>query len=257
MALQPTNETNSRAVKNSMLGKPLQMDVDHPVVLGYFPSTSMAELALTDLTAQGVTEQDYALVKIGEVADPDDELDFAMEPMGNTRMGLQVEAEGNPEFESAIGAGIATSGPNDDVTNVAEMDDGDDAAEDLMFPTSGHSFGDEERRDVATAANTGFFETTKPDRLPSAPAERTEIEQFQDGPGVVIGEGSLVDYLAGGQGNLSSLLENLGQSRTVGKGSILAVDVMPDGPNRERVVETLTANKADTVEQFDPPVQLW
>src|ERR1700722_15391408 len=143
-----------------MIGKPFQLDVNHPVVLGYFPSPPMAELALTDLGEQGVSEQDYALVKIGETDVADDSLDYAMDPVGTTGTGLNMEAEGSPEFESAIGGGISTVGQDDDATNVSELDDGDDKADDLMYPTSGHSFGDEERRDVAIAAQSGFFETT-------------------------------------------------------------------------------------------------
>ncbi len=120
---------------------------------------------------------------------------------------VAVESEGSEIYESRIGGGISTSSPDDDVSSVGEMDDSQDAAEQMTYPDDQHSFSEDEERDVIHAANTGFFNLSRTgkeglgmvdsgeDDTSAVPSELSSI--VLPGFALVLGDGPLATSLMG------------------------------------------------------------
>lgn len=120
---------------------------------------------------------------------------------------VAIQSEGSDIYESRIGGGIGTSSPDDDVSSVAEMDDSQDAAEQMSYPDDQHSFSEEEERDVMHATNTGFFNISRTGReslglvdsgeddMSAVPSELSSI--LLPGFALVLGDGPLATALMG------------------------------------------------------------
>ena len=135
----------------------------HPILVSYFASPDEAELAIADLMDEGLSSQDFVLLKLGEQeTGRTDPLEYVVAPFAGSESRISDDTEDSAERESEVGGGIATTSPNDDVSALQEMDDSETVAEDQMYPSENHSIGDEQTRDVARAANEGAFDTTRP-----------------------------------------------------------------------------------------------
>jgi hypothetical protein len=260
------------------------------IVYASFKDGERAEMAVGGLLDAGVAAEDISAVVNrkeiresdgGEVRETAEGL--AMVDSGETgELGgaSRVQREGSMRFESHIGGGIATSTREDSVSGVEEMDDSQEFAENMSYPDAG-SYSSQEARDVAEGANTGYFDTTKPQNE-SLYGERTEeigmtLSSGDDleslivpGLGLVLGSGplatavlgaglatesggapaaSLADYLQD-QGVEKGLSYQLSKDFEEG-GAIIAV-AAPVGQVQQESVETVLngygATRLETVE---------
>jgi len=226
------------------------------VLLSYFPSADDAQLAVADLMAERLSEQDFTLVKLATSdAGRTDPLEYVVAPFAGAQSSISDDTEDSAERESEIGAGIATSTADDDVSAPQEMDDSETAADDEMYPVGDHSIGDEESRDVEIAAETGFFETTRPNWSHRRASEAAVDEVDLPGIGAMVGEGSfgaIVLEKAFQDHDLSFAwlaarlnLRSGEQGVSIGKtGALLAVDVNAQGPNPDRIEEVFNDHSA-------------
>jgi hypothetical protein len=231
----------------------------HQVLLSYFGSVDQAESAVTDLISEGLKEDDFALLLLNSNSQ---EATEALEPLlapqspGVTHLG--DDTEGAADRESEIGAGIATSTPDDDVSGVEEMDDSESAAEDLMYPADDRDFADEEEAEVKLAADTGYFQTTGPDRSPRRFADSTVDAIDLPGLGALVGEGSFGETILARvfQENDTSLAwlaaqlnEREGEDNvSIGReGALLAIDVNVQGSTPQRIEEIMSGRRASWV----------
>ena len=236
-----------------------------PLLISYFAHTSDAEIALSELISEGVSEQDFALVKLGEIAHKNhlDALENVVEPFGNLRVNASETAEGTSDHESRIGGGIETVTPDDDVSAIEEMDDSETMAESMLYPASGHSIGGEEATDIEHFTESGFMDSNpKPDRH-AKHAERM-LDEFEiPGLGIVIGEGGFGESLLeasiseGLPGVLSiinrynSQVDSAPISVAHG-GSILAIDVDITAPIDDRMGDILRSKGATSISIIAP-----
>lgn len=231
------------------------------LLLSYFDGTSDAELALADLVAEGISEQDFTLVKIGAKGSDGfvDALENVIEDFGNKRIPPQNQLEGVSDRESRIGGGIETSTPDDDVSEASEMDDSESVIEETLYPVTGHSIGMEQAYDVGNAAEKGFFDTIDPEKTETRKAENILTEFTLPAVGVVIGEGSFGERLTEavftvGPIGIESLIAQIdgkldpSELHFHNRGGILAVDAESTGPSEERIADILRNRGASFVE---------
>jgi len=231
--------------------------IHHPILISHFDLTESAQLAVTSLMAEGLSEQDLTLLMLSDVAGKShtDSLEHLVAPFSG---GPADDADTSATAESEIGGGISTTTPEDDVSAIEEMDDSETAADDVMYPSDDHSIGDEEVRDVEHAADKGFFDTTNPGLRHRRIAEPLFEEIALPGLGILIGEGSFGSTLLDrvfkqNDTSLAWLAARLnGRDReaviTIGNGgALLAIDVNAQGPNPDRIEEVLTGQGADWV----------
>jgi hypothetical protein len=172
----------------------------HPLLIAQFPSDDLGRLAYADLLETGLTSTDLSLVLLSPEAKGKPHFNgHSPETSTSSALGLGAvpmkEAEGSFMYESHVGGGISTSGPDDDVSSVDELDNSQEIAEESLYPASGQSYSEQDEGDRA-AANTGFFATTIPQkrhraRLPEAP----DSDLILPGLVEVIGEGTLASQL--------------------------------------------------------------
>ncbi|MGI8922597.1 MAG: hypothetical protein ACR2HJ_00925 [Fimbriimonadales bacterium] len=112
-----------------------------PTYYASFPSSHAAEAATSEILDLGVPPENISLVLGGISDDRMSSLDDPGMPLHLEsdlvidRTDAFVDPDREPFLhESPIGGGISTSTPDDDVSNVGEMDDGQSVAEDLMYP---------------------------------------------------------------------------------------------------------------------------
>jgi len=224
---------------------------DHPIVFAWFANRNAADLALTDMFAVGFTDQDFTLVEpLPASADPADESLEAS--LATTPGGSVVRAA--PD-ESEVGGGIATSSANDDVSQVEEMDDSESAAEDLLYPRGGRSFGDEETAELDNAANHGF-QTTEEETLPLRRAEIPYTEIDLPGLGRLIGEGSFGTALLearyrGGIPAVRRWLWGENAKGIEGDGCVLALDITPNSPPLDELEASLQQAGAKLIQHME------
>jgi len=240
-------------------------DRNTPLVISYFAHISDAELALADLIAEGLSEQDFTLVKFGVVSHgvATDTLENVIEPFGSNRIAPAEAAEGSPDRESQVGGGIETSSPDDDVSSIEEMDDSESAAEATLYPTSGHSMGEEDAEDINRVTSAGFLGVHSPKTRVLKFAE-TIIEQVPiKGIGLVIGEGGFGERIleASIENGEEGVLQLFSQYNSImshpvisifGRGALLAIDVDVTAPIEDRISDILNARSARAVEIIDP-----
>ncbi len=237
-----------------------------PLFIAFFSHSNDAELALAELMAEGISEQDITLVKLGidGQSNQPDALENVIEPFGNQRLINPDQASGYSTRESRVGGGIDTSSPDDDVSAIEEMDESESEAEDLMYPPNGKSIGDEEAQEVRQGADSGFFETTRPSPRKSRHAEPILTQIHLPDIGLVLGEGSFGEELIEvsiGVGAVSGLELLINQySAWIAKapaelrsmGAILAVDVEITGPVDDRITDIVTAHGAKAMGTVKP-----
>lgn len=235
----------------------------HQVLLSWFESPDDAQLALADLMDQGLSEQDFTLLRLepegdGRLKDP---LAHVVAPFVTRESGLSDETEGSADRESDVGAGIETTTPDDNISAPQDSDDSETLAQDLSYPAEGHSFGDEEARDIETAANTGFFKTTRPTRPAWRGAETAVDEIDLPGLGALVGEGSfggqLMDRVFKEHDTSLAWLaarinKRAGETGVAIQqhGAMLAIDVNAMSPDPERIEDVLMTRSARWVRRL-------
>ena len=239
-----------------------------PLVISFFVHISDAELALADLMAEGLSEQDFTLVKFGANMDGEkhDALEDVIEPFGTKGNDEGYLTEGSSERESQIGGGIATSSPDDDVSSIQEMDDSESVAEATLYPESGHSISQEDTTDIERISNAGFLQASKPASTHTKYAE-TIIELVPiHGIGLVMGEGGFGERIleASIENGQEGVLQLFSQYNSVmthpvisifGRGAVLAVDVDVTAPIEERICDILRVRNARAIEILDPKLR--
>jgi hypothetical protein len=211
---------------------------EHPVVFGWLPDRNRAELALADLMAAGLSEQDVTLVEPSTARASAASLASAVVPVSGTRNGSSRERE------SSIGGGIATLEPDDDVSTIEEMDDSESAAEDAMYPDSGHSYSEEDVHDMEALLGDAAAQRA---RLRRPETDLSEIAV--EGLGLVVGEGSFGTQLLearyrGGLGAVRRWLWGESTPGIEGETCVLAVDATAEGPSVEEIESVLESRGA-------------
>ncbi|HEY3782437.1 MAG TPA: hypothetical protein VGL56_15250 [Fimbriimonadaceae bacterium] len=180
-----------------------------PTVFASFTNGEVAERLVGSLLESGVAAEDMSLIVKNNHASLEDSNEaLVMVDSGDAetiRFGhTGIQTEGSYVHESRIGGGISTSTPDDDVSSVEEMDDSQEAAEEMSYPASAQSYSSQERRDTVQATNTGFFNTTKPNQeslgLPNVDknAIGDEISSVAiPNLGIAIGDGALATSVMG------------------------------------------------------------
>lgn len=239
---------------------------DVPLLISFFAHTSDAELALSDLVSEGLSEQDFTLVKFGEQesANHFDALENVIEPFGNRRIASLDQGEGATDRESQIGGGIETASPDDDVSAIEEMDDSESISEEILYPSKGRSVEADEAGDIEIGARTGFFRTTWQVATHSKRAEPMLTEMELAGFGLLIGEGSLGEilleaHLNGGSDGAKKVIDLFAgpdklPSCSCRCGAFLAVDIVITGPDDERVSDILLQRGAQFVDFIESEV---
>lgn len=225
----------------------------HQVLIAWFPSTSEAEVAVAELAEQGVSEQEFSLLNLdgslSESKEHGDALEYVLSPIEGGQNNLIDDTEGAADRESEVGAGIATTSPDDDVSAPQEMDDSESAAQDMSYPANDQSFADQEDHDVKEAAETGYYETTRPSSDPERYADSLVDRLDVPGIGVLLGEGSFGDIIMerafkDEYPDMSWLVDLLNRSSATplsieDRGSILAIDIGATSPTLDQIDETM------------------
>jgi len=228
----------------------------HQVLVSWFKSPDEARLAVSDLMEEGLSEQDFALLQLNTAqGQHGDALEYVVAPFSGGQ-NMSDETEGASDRESEVGAGIATSRPEDAVSAVQELDDSETFAQDMSYPPAdGHSIGDEQTHDVKIGADQGFFETTFPEDKSTIVAESMIDEIDIPGIGAIMGEGSFGELImertfkghASDMNWLSDRLNRKDNQREVSigrTGALLGIDVSANSPNPDRIEEILRARYA-------------
>lgn len=176
------------------------------LIAGYERRETAAR-AVGHLIEMGVAPEDISLVtpvsgseECGHVLHL---VDAGRAGLPRTAFRRRMEEEGVEGLESAVGAGIATVDPADDVSGPEEMDDASSVAENMASPLSERWYGQDEEHDAlvfaeegtidATAPRTASFADLHPDRdLPETPP--VSAIALPGGMGV-LGDGSLATGL--------------------------------------------------------------
>jgi len=161
----------------------------HPVMISYFQSTDSAQRAVADIMGEGLSEQDFSLLLLGDDSafNRNTWSSLFRRDKPRCRMIRKIRLTGNRTW----GGGIATSTPDDDVFRAA----GDGTIQ-RMLPTTccirrrGTPSAMSRSEIPRLAAITGFFETSlrrRPTkRSPRNPSRRSSFP----GLGSLVGEGS-------------------------------------------------------------------
>jgi hypothetical protein len=180
-----------------------------PTVFASFTNGEVAERLVGSLLQSGVAPEDMSLIVKNNHASLKDSNEALVmvdsgdsETIGYGHTGFQTE--GSYIHESRIGGGISTSTADDDVSGVEEMDDSQEASEQMIYPASAQSYSSQERRDTVEATNTGFFNTTKTTRegLGLADVDKNAIGDEISSVaiphfGLAIGDGALATSVMG------------------------------------------------------------
>jgi hypothetical protein len=234
-----------------------------PTVFASFKNGEVAERLVGALLEAGVAPEDMSLVVKNENASLKDSNEALLivdsgdaETINYGHTGIQTE--GSYIHESRVGGGISTSSADDDVSGVEEMDDSQEAAEEMTYPASAQSYSSQERRDTIQATNTGFFNTTKPDREGFG---LTDVDKNAIGDGAlatsVMGAGMadevggvpaahLQDYLED-QGVPADLAFMLGADFEQG-GAVVAIATPPGGADYDVIQQVLEDSGARNVQ---------
>jgi len=235
----------------------------HLILVSYFESPDGANTAVADLMAEGLSEQDFSLLRLSGGRDDGhvDLLEYLAAPLAGRQSNLTEDTEGAPDRESNIGGGIGTTSPDDNVSAVHEMDDSESAAEELMYPADGTSSEEEDASQLKAAAVSGFFDTTRPEAAHARASERALEEIDLPGLGVLVGEGSfgasvLERVFEKHQTSMSWLADEFNRRDgtdgvSIGvAGAVLAIDVNFGGPNPDRIEEVLLARHAKWIRKL-------
>jgi hypothetical protein len=252
-----------------------------PTVYASFTNAELAERTVGALLEQGVSADDLSLIVYsnGQGQDPE----HAVQMIDSGEAGAPVlgqqrdQREGSYLYESQVGGGIETSERNDSVSSVDEMDNAQEAAEDMIYPESGASFGRQEGHDVMEATHRSFFNTTRPGdeglgtgetlRDDMTAVEESELRSLMvPGVGLVLGGGALATNLIGvgiaterGGNPADSMSQylidegvELEQARGLiedfeSQGAIVSISVPPGTVNGEAVMQVLESSGARNV----------
>ncbi|HVL38112.1 MAG TPA: hypothetical protein VM328_01855 [Fimbriimonadaceae bacterium] len=240
-----------------------------PTLYATFDALGPAQAALATLLRRGVQPEDVSLIcrrptngsREPQLLDDLEGIDTA--PEGESGFRPPIESEGSYVYEGRRGGGIATSTRDDSVSGVEEMDEGQEAAEDMIYPSSGTSFSSQEGHDVGMAATTGFFQTTRPSEgtigtpLPSdkdLDALEEELSpMLVPGIGIVIGSGALATFAETERGDIAQHLVEQGvpeenaqdYAREYRSGKALLAVAVPIGGGEATTVE-------ETLNQYNP-----
>ena len=259
-----------------------------PTLFASFQSGEQAETLVGALLEAGVPPEDISVVvaedgSANEIGEPH----LAENPIGKimadsgeggaTLFGHRAEqTSGSYVYESPVGGGISTDSPDDDVSGIEDMDDGQSAAEQMTYPQSAQSYASQERFDVAQGANTGFFNTTRPGKEGFGPAQpdddnlpgESELTSITvPGIGLVLGDGALATAIVGAGiatergGNPAADIEEYLTDQMVPKdlawmlakdfregGAVFAVATPPGAANSEVIEEVLGSIGARNVQ---------
>ena len=252
-----------------------------PTVYASFTDAELAERTVGALLEQGVSADDLSLIVYsnGQGQDPE----HAVQMVDSGEAGAPMlgqerdQREGSFLYESQVGGGIETSERNDSVSSVDEMDNAQEAAEDMIYPESGASFSRQEGHDVMEATHHSFFNTTRPGDAGLGTGEvlgedMTVVEEDElrsmivPGVGLVLGGGALATNLIGvgiaterGGSPAESMSQYLidegvalDQARGLsedfeGRGAILSISVPPGTVDGEAVMRVLESTGARNV----------
>jgi len=263
-----------------------------PTVFGSYSRKEAAESLLGALLEAGVAPEDLSVVvrADGQVKRGDNLEEgvtgLMMVDSGQTNAlmygHVAIQSEGSEIYESRVGGGISTSTPDDDVSSVEEMDDSQDAAEQMTYPATEHSYSEQEEFDTLGATNSGFFNTTKPGieglgLVDSGEGRGMEMVSelssvMLPGFALVLGDGALATAMMGAGvaavvgGRPAAHLQDYLEDQAVphdlafmmardfeAGGAIVAVAVPPGGLDSEVLRQILETNGAMNVQTVDSP----
>jgi hypothetical protein len=264
-----------------------------PTVFASFTDPAIAERMVGALLEAGVAPEDISVVVkgedraffeggAGELGESGEGLALVDASESHTSLfgSPRVETEGSYTYESRIGGGISTSSSEDSVSGVEEMDESQEAAEQMSYPASASSYSSNEDFDVSQGANTGFFNTTKPgpeglgsqpDVEPLVTGESDLTSLHVPGLGTVIGDGALATEVIGAGmatergGNPAATMQDYLIDQAISRdqawllandfeqgGAVLSVAVPPgtlDADAIQQVLENIGARNVQFVEQ--------
>ncbi len=185
-----------------------------PTMFGSYSRKEAAEMLLGALLEAGVAPEDMSIVVRMEGNSDGAEVEAQGKMMVDTGQThapmyghVARETEGSQVYESRIGGGISTSSPDDDVSSVEEMDESQDASEQMTYPESQTSYSQMEDKDVNRAADLGFYDLSNPgvNSLGLSDTGEDELIAFSDevssvvlpGFALVLGDGMLATSLLG------------------------------------------------------------
>lgn len=260
-----------------------------PTVFGSYTDAERAKILVGALLEAGVAPEDMSVVihTNGSPAIEDgprhleeSEAGMAMVDSGEAQVPQfgheRIQTEGSYIYESKIGGGISTDTPDDSVSGVQDMDDGQEVAEEMIYPASAQSYSSQERFDVAQGADTPFFNTTDPGPE-SLGLEDTGEDQagFADfgltslivpAIGLVLGDGALATEAMGAGlasekgGTSAATLQDYLQDQNVPRdiafmlakdfeegGAVVAIAAPPGAADSQLIQDVLERNGANNV----------
>ncbi len=250
-----------------------------------YPDVPSAQQALRSLLGDGISSDDISLVAHSEGNQTSMEagtgrLADATYLVGRDDDPIDSPTPAGDEYrtsylaESNIGGGIATSSPDDDVSQVAEMDDSQSAAEDMISPPEDRPYSRHEVDDLQETLKSGF-PTTVPEIDGPAPlgpdheADESVYTIAIPGFGLVIGGGALatvaLDFAGSsqeGRNHFKSFLENEGVPGSEASsmletleagGAVLSISIIPGETNPDAIEALAHQTGATTAALYDAP----
>lgn len=253
-------------------------------VIATFRDIPSGVRAVRDLLSGGIEADDISFVArtgnvnghIGKLEDASYMIGRSDDPIDNPAAGMR---EGGPQrtryvVESPIGAGIATSSPDDDASTLDEMDDSQSAEDDLFTPAEDRPQSRHEVDDLQLTLETGFpTPMLEPDPVTDAGVTPDhELDESLDvvrvaGFGVVMGGGSFataaLDLIVPGDlARFESFLESEGVPTNAAKqaigvlefgGGLLAVAAIPGETDPDAISEIARRCGATDAALYDAP----
>jgi hypothetical protein len=155
-----------------------------------------------ELLELGVSAEDLSVVTSATKPEVE-ELEAALRTIDEGQVHLadlrispgRVQEEGLATVESVVGGGIETIDPDDDVSDVAEMDDGSDVAENQAEPLNERWYGRDDEEDARRFAETGTIDLTHPTGVSFADLELDQeslnlVSARVVGQAMVLGDGA-------------------------------------------------------------------
>jgi hypothetical protein len=253
-------------------------------LIASFPDLSTARNVLKSLLSDGMSPDDISLIgghlegRAGEGSPGLGKLGDASVIVGREDDPMESEDNGRASLaESNVGGGISTSGPDDDVSDVGEMDDSQSAEDSQSGLSDNQSTDDRESDELRRAFNTGF--PTGVAGVDSSGGSRITPDHDLDGSldtmtipgfGYVMGGGALATIALDfadlppieSCNTFRSFLEGEGVSEEIADsmllnvrdgGAVLAVEIVPGAANPDAIEDLATKAGATKVGLFDSP----
>jgi hypothetical protein len=238
-----------------------------PTFVAAFRTPELTELAASDVLEQGVSGEQLSVVldasagaRVFSLEGGDGAPIYVEDDLAVGHEG-QMPASERYLYESPVGGGISTSTPDDDVSGIGEMDDGQSVAEDFLYPIGPIDRRSEEEDDPNEESADFVSRTDITEHGTLAPGGAVKGADFGESSslfamltvqdiadvGYVLGDGELATALGEAEENVDSALALIGlpdearaaiESALNLGGGVLAV-VVPAGDLEENALAAI------------------